>query len=47
MNRAIVWQPMSCAFGDAGLTSVYVTTGGGELFRARECGRIGNARRTL
>ena len=39
-------QPMNCAFGDAGLTSVYVTTGSGELFRARDCGRIGPTRRT-
>ncbi len=31
-------QPMNCAFGDADL---YVTTAGGELLRARDCGRRG------
>ena len=39
-------QPMTCAFGDPGLTSLYVTTGSGELFRARDCGHIGQTRRT-
>jgi gluconolactonase len=34
-------QPMSCAFGDADLASLYVTTAGGELWRARDCGRRG------
>jgi gluconolactonase len=34
-------QPMNCAFGDADLTSLYVTTAGGELLRARNCGRRG------
>jgi len=34
-------QPMSCAFGDADLGSLYVTTAGGELWRARDCGRRG------
>jgi len=33
--------PMNCAFGDAGLASLYVTTAGGELLRARDCGRTG------
>ena len=36
-------QPMNCAFGDANLASLYVTTAGGELFRARDCGRPGRA----
>jgi len=31
-------QPMNCTFGDADL---YVTTAGGELLRARDCGRRG------
>ena len=31
-------RPMSCAFGGADL---YVTTEGGELLRARDCGRLG------
>ena len=34
-------QPMNCAFGDADLTSLYVTTAGGELLRAKDCGRRG------
>lgn len=34
-------QPMNCAFGDVDLGSLYVTTAGGELFRARNCGRQG------
>ena len=34
-------QPMNCAFGDADLSSLYVTTTGGELLRARNCGRRG------
>jgi sugar lactone lactonase YvrE len=34
-------QPMNCAFGDADLASLYVTTAGGELLRARNCGRRG------
>ena len=34
-------QPMNCAFGDADLSSLYVTTAGGELLRARNCGRRG------
>jgi gluconolactonase len=36
--------PMRCAFGDAGLASLYVTTGSGELYRARDIGRRGLAR---
>ncbi len=36
--------PMRCAFGDAGLSSLYVTTAGGELLRARNCSRRGHAR---
>jgi len=34
-------QPMNCAFGDDDLGSLYVTTAGGELLRARHCGRRG------
>jgi gluconolactonase len=34
-------MPMRCAFGDSGLTSLYLTTGGGELYRARNTGRRG------
>ncbi len=34
-------QPMNCAFGDAGLASLYVTTAGGELLRAKNGGRRG------
>jgi len=34
-------QPMNCAFGDADLASLYVTTAGGELLRVRNCGRRG------
>jgi gluconolactonase len=34
-------QPMNCAFGDADLGSLYVTTAGGEVFRARTNGRRG------
>jgi gluconolactonase len=30
--------PMNCAFGDAGLSSLYVTNAAGELWRARDCG---------
>jgi gluconolactonase len=37
-------RPMACAFGDADLRSLYVTTGRGELFRARDCGYAGQAR---
>lgn len=33
--------PMRVAFGDAGLDSLYLTTGEGQLFRARETGRLG------
>lgn len=34
-------MPMRCAFGDSGLGTLYVTTGGGELYRARNTGRRG------
>jgi gluconolactonase len=34
-------QPMNCAFGDADLASLYVTTSAGELLRASDCGRRG------
>lgn len=36
--------PMRCAFGDAGLDSLYLTTAGGHLFRARTTGHRGLAR---
>ena len=36
--------PMRCAFGDAGLSSLYVTTASGDLLRARNCSRRGYAR---
>ena len=36
--------PMRCAFGDPGLTSLYLTTGGGHLYRAQGTGRRGLAR---
>lgn len=36
--------PMRCAFGDAGLSSLYVTTAGGDLLRAKNCSRHGYAR---
>ncbi len=35
--------PMRCAFGDAGLSSLYVTTMSGDLLRAGNCGRHGHA----
>ena len=34
-------MPMRCAFGDADLGSLYVTTGTGELYRATSIGRKG------
>ncbi|OGA53012.1 MAG: hypothetical protein A3G24_11270 [Betaproteobacteria bacterium RIFCSPLOWO2_12_FULL_62_13] len=34
-------MPMRCAFGDAGLTSLYLTAGDGGLYRAKEIGRCG------
>ena len=34
-------MPMRCAFGDAGLASLYVTTGDGGLYRAKKTGRHG------
>ena len=37
-------MPMRCAFGDAGLTSLYVTAGDGGLYRARATGRRGMQR---
>jgi sugar lactone lactonase YvrE len=36
--------PMRCAFGDAGLDSLYVTAADGGLYRARNTGRRGLAR---
>ena len=36
--------PMRCAFGDAGLGSLYVTTGEGQLFRCTNSGRKGAKR---
>lgn len=36
--------PMRCAFGDAGLASLYLTTGGGHLYRALDVGRKGARR---
>jgi len=33
--------PMRCAFGDAGLASLYLTAGDGGLYRARDTGRRG------
>jgi hypothetical protein len=32
---------MRCAFGDAGLDSLYLTTGAGQLLRARATGHRG------
>ena len=34
-------MPMRCAFGDAGLASLYVTAGDGGLYRAKNTGRRG------
>ena len=34
-------MPMRVAFGDAGLASLYLTTGEGQLFRAKDTGRRG------
>ncbi len=34
-------MPMRCAFGDAGLASLYLTAGDGGLYRARNTGRRG------
>jgi gluconolactonase len=36
--------PMRVAFGDAALSSIYLTTGEGHLYRARDTGRRGAAR---
>jgi len=33
--------PMRCAFGDAGLDSLYLTAGDGGLYRATDTGRRG------
>jgi gluconolactonase len=38
-------MPMRCAFGDAGLSSLYLTSGDGNLYRARDSGRSGLSRR--
>ena len=40
-HPAPVDLPMRCAFGDAGLTSLYVTAGDGGLYRAKDIGRRG------
>ena len=37
-------MPMRCAFGDAGLGSLYVTAGDGMLYRAKNTGRKGLSR---
>jgi len=37
-------MPMRCAFGDAGLGSLYVTAGDGVLYRAKNTGRKGLSR---
>ncbi len=34
-------RPTNCTFGDPGLDTLYVTTGGGHLFRVRNIGRRG------
>ena len=34
-------MPMRCAFGDADLGTLYVTTGTGELYRGKSIGRKG------
>jgi gluconolactonase len=34
-------RPTNCTFGDAELSTLYVTTGGGHLFRVRNPGRRG------
>jgi gluconolactonase len=34
-------HPTNCTFGDADLGTLYVTTGGGHLFRVRNTGRRG------
>ena len=36
-------RPTSCAFGDADLGTLYVTTGEGDLYRVRDTGRRGLA----
>ena len=38
-------RPTSCAFGDADLGTLYVTTGEGDLYRVRDTGRRGLAAR--
>jgi gluconolactonase len=34
-------EPNRCCFGGPGLDTLYVTTGGGQLYRARTTGRRG------
>jgi len=41
MHPAPADLPMRCAFGDAGLASLYLTAGDGGLYRARATGRRG------
>jgi len=36
-------MPVNCAFGDAGLSSLYVTTAQGHVFRVPSTGRKGHA----
>lgn len=43
-HPAPVDMPMRCAFGDAGLASLYVTAGDGGLYRAKNTGRKGLSR---
>ena len=45
-TRPVPADPTNCAFGDAGLTSLYVTTVDGSLYRTRDAGRRGNAFRS-
>ncbi len=35
-------QPTNCAFGDTDLRTLYVTTGGGNLYRVRNAERQGS-----
>jgi sugar lactone lactonase YvrE len=37
-------MPMRVAFGDADMQSLYLTTGGGHLYRAKNTGRRGAVR---
>jgi sugar lactone lactonase YvrE len=34
-------RPTNCTFGDANLATLYVTSGGGHLFRVRDTSRRG------